>query len=232
MPIEPETQPLMPSAMPYRELKTEYKRHCGSQGLRTSFKGCTAEFMRSQLSAAMDAEMAPLSTFPPSLLKEAALRGERKRTFESLVGSCTLKQLGRVCLPNRAWKHWKKHGWLRINLDLSPAERELIQLCHRVALCELGVNPRKPDTFENTRHVSGFESSWGWLRSPILASQVYLATHPRCALGHGLFTSDALHARPVCLLTQDLRTRVSPSQGVSALRRTPRAALASEAETG
>ena len=48
-----------------------------------------------------------------------------------------------------------------------------------MALCELGVDPTDRATFENAKHVVGYDYTWGWLRAPANSqAQLYLATHP------------------------------------------------------
>jgi len=65
-------------------------------------------------------------------------------------------------------------------VQLSKRERRFISLCHRVALCELGVDPRRPSTWPNAKHVHGYDYAFGWLRDPgNLLSQLYVATHPK-----------------------------------------------------
>ena len=65
--------------------------------------------------------------------------------------------------------------WLSV-----PLATGFIEFCYGVLMAELGADPSDASTYQNARNVSGYDSTWGWLRSPpAMLQQLYLATHPR-----------------------------------------------------
>jgi len=152
-------------------------------GIKNSFKGCKQTLLRSILTTALSREGDDPSdtknVVPQQLNREKPLRQLREKEYLALLEGVTLRQLAQ-CLPTDHWEHYCANGWLKVGLELSKKERRMIALCHRVALCELGVDPTNRATFVNATNVLGYDANWGWLRSPSNSSaQLYLATHPR-----------------------------------------------------
>ena len=166
--------------MKHQELRNELR----AAGIRNSFEGCSVPQMRAILLAELiqdhdDPSDANHDAVPQQLNHVARLRKLREQQYEALLGGVTLHQLA-GCLPTARWEHYCANGWLKINLRLGKKERRMIALCHRVALCELGVDPTNRATFQNAKHVLGYDANWGWLRTPANSSaQLYLAAHPR-----------------------------------------------------
>ena len=99
------------------------------RGVRNSFHGATKKYM-AELLKHNTAEV------PPQLRTAEALRMARSNEYKALIGKHSLKTLA-LHLPSRLWKHYKKFGWLQLDLGLSEREKRMVALCHRVALCEL-----------------------------------------------------------------------------------------------
>ena len=164
--------------MSHNALRSELK----ALGVRNSFDGSTTQCLRSLFCAALQQDNADgcssSDAVPPQLRRAPELRRHRRQQYDALIEGITLRQLG-VCLPDEQWEHYCACGWLKMSLALSKKERRMIALCHRVALCELGVDPTDRATFENAKHVVGYDYTWGWLRAPANSqAQLYLATHP------------------------------------------------------
>ena len=69
----------------------------------------------------------------------------RKHMLETLAGG----------IPDERWDEYEQNGWLKVSLNLTRRELKLLHLSHRLALCELGVTPTEPHTWENAKfHVS------------------------------------------------------------------------------
>ena len=153
--------------MEHNELRAELK----ACGIRNSFDGSTTDYIKSLL----------CSDRPPQQLhRTQALRNLREKEYRTLLQGVTLKKLATVCLPDVLWQDYQQRGWLQVNLELTRHEKRMIALCHRLALCELGVDPTNRATWENARHTCGYDSTWGWLRDPGNSlAQLYLATHPK-----------------------------------------------------
>ena len=101
-------------------------------GVRNSFHGATKNYLADLLNRCKH----NTSEVPPQLRTTDALRMARSNEYRELIGKHSLKKLA-LHLPARLWKHYKKFGWLQLDLGLSEREKRMIALCHRVALCEL-----------------------------------------------------------------------------------------------
>ena len=144
-------------------------------GIRNSFEGSTTDYLRS-----LALKVCRQESIPDQLRTADSLRQCREDEYAKLLDGVTLEGLAATCMPEELWADYQERGWLQTGLRLSRRERRLVALCHRVALCELGVDPADPTTWAHAKHVSGYDSSWGWLRDPGNSlAQVYLATHPR-----------------------------------------------------
>eukprot|EP00966_Prymnesium_polylepis_P017750 409034-Prymnesium_polylepis.1 len=112
------------------------------------------------------------------------MTAKRQRTwiseqYEQRLAGVSIEDLADL-FPIKRWKKFKRRGWALLQLSLSEKEKRFIRLSHHVALAELGVDPCDPETYENAKHIVGYDSRWGWLRNPTGSlAQVYLATHPR-----------------------------------------------------
>ena len=101
-------------------------------GVRNSFHGATKNYMAELLNRLKH----NTAEVPPQLRTTEALRMARSNEYRALIGKHSLKKLA-LHLPARLWKHYKKFGWLQLDLGLSEREKRMVALCHRVALCEL-----------------------------------------------------------------------------------------------
>ena len=101
-------------------------------GVRNSFRGATKNYMAELLNRRKH----NTGVVPPQLLTAEALRMARGTEYRELLGKRSLENLA-LHLPARLWKHYKKFGWLQLDLSLSEREKRMVALCHRVALCEL-----------------------------------------------------------------------------------------------
>ena len=158
-------------SMDHDDLRNALKEH----GVQNSFVGSSKAILQALLANIL-AGHAP----PSQLLCASTLRESRSASYEEMLQGFTLQQLAASCMPEGLWNDYLTQGWLNTSLALSERERRMISLCHRVALCELGVDPRERSTWANAKNVIGYDSSFGWLRDPgNLQSQLYLATHPK-----------------------------------------------------
>ena len=152
------------------ELRLELKRF----GVQNSFHGATRSMVQKLVARYND----HTGEAPPQLLIVEALRTARSTQYKKLLGKHTLEELGQH-LPDDLWKQYDELGWLQFDLCLTKREQRMIALCHRVALCELGVDPTDTSTYAGSEHVLGYDSRSGWLRQPACSlAQFYLATHP------------------------------------------------------
>ena len=101
-------------------------------GVRNSFRGATKSYMAELLNRLKH----NTAEVPPQLRTAEALRMARSNEYRALIGKHSLKKLA-LHLPASLWKHYKKFGWLQLDLGLSEREKRMVALCHRVALCEL-----------------------------------------------------------------------------------------------
>ena len=101
-------------------------------GVRNSFHGATKNYMAELLNRRKH----NTAEVPPQLRTAEALRMARSNEYRALIGKHSLKKLA-LHLPASLWKHYKKFGWLQLDLGLSEREKRMVALCHRVALCEL-----------------------------------------------------------------------------------------------
>ena len=101
-------------------------------GVRNSFRGATKSYMAELLNRLKH----NTAEVPPQLRTTEALRMARSNEYRALIGKHSLKKLA-LHLPASLWKHYKKFGWLQLDLGLSEREKRMVALCHRVALCEL-----------------------------------------------------------------------------------------------
>ena len=158
----------------HSELRDQLKR----LGVQNSFLGSSEERLRELLVGHLGGSAAT----PQQLLRTQQLHTTRSGEYESLLGGQSWQRVEVLAqsLPTPEWEHYERHGWLKLDLHLSRKEKRMIALCHRLALCELGVVPTDASTYDHARHVLGYESSYGWLRQPACSlAQLYLATHPR-----------------------------------------------------
>jgi hypothetical protein len=88
---------------------------------------------------------------PLQFMHKDYLESALKRCYEDLISRVTLSQLA-AAFPDPLWQHYMKHGWVKYDLGLTAKEKRMINLCHRVALCELGVQPDKPATYKNAMY--------------------------------------------------------------------------------
>ena len=113
---------------------TQLRMFLKARGVQNSFLGSSREVLR-DLARHILRGLPP----PPQLMVAQALRASRTDEYEHLLAGCTLERLSKN-LPDAAWEHYERSGWLKLKLRLSKKEKRMIRLCHRVALCGLGVS--------------------------------------------------------------------------------------------
>ena len=92
----------------------------------------------------------------------------------------------------------------------------MIALCHRVALCELGVVPTDPATYAHARNALGYDYTWGWLRQARARAHGHahspcpcLRSHPHSHLTRACLSSVAVRARAFFFGSRRARWRSS-----------------------
>ena len=156
----------------HAELRAELRAH----GVRNSFLGSTQACLHELCLGVLRGDR---TTVPAQLQCGDTMRAARRCEYERLLSQLTLDKLAQH-LPQAAWVHYNSHGWLKLQLNLSSREKHMIELCHRLLLCELGVTPTDPATYVHAEHVLGYDRTYGWLRTPACSlAQLYLATHPQ-----------------------------------------------------
>ena len=105
----------------------ELRRILKDSGVRNSFAGSTAKYLRQLL-----VRMLTGKAVPHQLLTAEALRKQRENEYDAQLREVTLEQLANSCLPEELWRDYQAHGWLRTSLELDDRERRMIMLCHRV----------------------------------------------------------------------------------------------------
>ena len=103
----------------------ELRRILKDSGVRNSFAGSTAKYLRQLL-----IRMLTGKAVPHQLLTAEALRKQREQ-YDAQLLEVTLEQpRTRAC--QRSVARLQAHGWLRTSLELGDGERRMIMLCHRV----------------------------------------------------------------------------------------------------
>ena len=157
--------------MSHREMRKQLKL----MGVTNSFRGATCATLRDMIVRLIDGQPIPQHRLCVEVLRKVCTND-----YDAMLRSCSLDRLAASCMPETLWTHYARHGWCASDLQLSKRERRMIALCHRLALCELGVDPRRKATWANCEDCAGYEPTYGWLRNPTnLQSQLYLATHPK-----------------------------------------------------
>ena len=110
--------------------------------------------------------------------KEAA-RAKTHSKYEHQLAQLTLKSLANVLSPEQR-SHYTSEGWLKCSLEFTPVELHLIKVLKAVQAAELGVVTTDPSTHSNAAHRTGYDSSFGWIRTPAMSPMhFYSATHPK-----------------------------------------------------
>ena len=131
--------------MTHHNLRNELK----SRRMKNSFVGSNKKVLRALLHRLINGEAVP------QLLRVDALQESRQSAYQSFI--CRKHMLETLAggIPDERWDEYEQNGWLKVSLNLTRRELKLLHLSHRLALCELGVTPTEPHTWENAKfHVS------------------------------------------------------------------------------
>jgi hypothetical protein len=131
--------------MTHHNLRNELK----SRRMKNSFVGSNKKVLRALLHRLINGEAVP------QLLRVDALQESRQIKYQSFI--CRKHMLETLAggIPDERWDEYEQNGWLKVSLNLTRRELKLLHLSHRLALCELGVTPTEPHTWENAKfHVS------------------------------------------------------------------------------
>ena len=102
-----------------------------------------------------------------------------KQHYLQLLQNVTLQQLANL-LTMEEQTHYRKHGWLKLSIQFTEVELNLVTVLKALQAAELGVVTTDPSTFGNARMRTGYDSTYGWVRSPAMSPMhFYLASHPR-----------------------------------------------------
>ena len=102
-----------------------------------------------------------------------------KQHYLQLLQNVTLQQLANL-LTLEEQTHYRKYGWLKMSIQFTEVELNLVTVLKALQAAELGVVTTDPSTFGNARMRTGYDSTYGWVRSPAMSPMhFYLASHPR-----------------------------------------------------